>query len=335
MRRIPLLISGLALALGACAEDHPTAIETPTDPTAIRKIKKDLVAEGERLFFEETFGGNGRTCGTCHPKPDFLLVPADIAVLPSDDLLFKGELDINETFLLRGLIQYPLGGASLLEPELRVLRSIPTIANLRSTAPFTADGRAARLEDQALEAVLLHALDGAVDVPGERLPSAEELQAIAAFQESIQVPQRDFGRRPRGKVVARGQALFNTKAACGLCHFGQLLTDNSFHNTGVVNDTAGDIDISDVPFDPGRCRVNPGANDCQTSGASFNTPQLRGIRSMAPFFHNNSRATLRRVVEFYNSELFTSSPANQRLGIGPLNLTTEEIDAITAFLADV
>jgi cytochrome c peroxidase len=26
-----------------------------------------LVAKGKEIFFNETFQGNGRTCGTCHP----------------------------------------------------------------------------------------------------------------------------------------------------------------------------------------------------------------------------------------------------------------------------
>ena len=33
-----------------------------------RLVKLDkLISQGAELFFEETFRGNGRTCGTCHP----------------------------------------------------------------------------------------------------------------------------------------------------------------------------------------------------------------------------------------------------------------------------
>ncbi len=42
----------------------------------------DLIATGERLFFEEKFDGNGRTCGTCHPADNNLTIdPAYIATL--------------------------------------------------------------------------------------------------------------------------------------------------------------------------------------------------------------------------------------------------------------
>ena len=37
--------------------------------------------EGERLFRKETFGGNGRTCETCHSRSTGTLSPADVRTL--------------------------------------------------------------------------------------------------------------------------------------------------------------------------------------------------------------------------------------------------------------
>lgn len=330
MRVTALSIVSVALVLTACVDD--TGVVGPADSTTasfttagFKQADKDLVAEGRRLFFEETFGGNGRTCGTCHIEPSFTITPADIAKLPRNDPLFKGALDVNMHFIKRALFQYPLGG-------ILVQRATPGVFNMKGTEPFLADGRAPNLEAVIVGATTLHLLDGAVDKKGERLPTADEIEAMVAFQESVHMPEKSRGRGSMGEEAVAGQELFNTKAACATCHFGGLLTDNSFHNTGVVNDTEGDIYVGDLPFDPGACRLNPNGNDCETSGANFNTPQLRGVRVTGPYFHNNSRATLRGVVEFYNSDIFASSPANQRLGIGPLNLTEEEIDLITAFL---
>ena len=51
-----------------------------------------LVEQGEEIFFDETFDGNGRTCGTCHRAEDnFGLTPGFIATLPDDDPLFVAE----------------------------------------------------------------------------------------------------------------------------------------------------------------------------------------------------------------------------------------------------
>ena len=62
----------------------------PVDPAALAT----LIIEGEDLFFNETFAGNGRTCGTCHPKNNnFTIDPAFIAKLPGSDPLFVAEFN--------------------------------------------------------------------------------------------------------------------------------------------------------------------------------------------------------------------------------------------------
>ena len=51
-----------------------------------------LIAKGKEIFFNETFNGNGRTCGTCHPESNnFTIDPAFIATLSDDDPLFVAE----------------------------------------------------------------------------------------------------------------------------------------------------------------------------------------------------------------------------------------------------
>src|SRR5439155_8512230 len=61
-------------------------------PTADRLSQ--LIAKGRDLFFNETFAGNGRTCGTCHPaENNFTIDPAFIATLPKDNPLFVAEFN--------------------------------------------------------------------------------------------------------------------------------------------------------------------------------------------------------------------------------------------------
>src|SRR5438046_9344820 len=53
-----------------------------------------LIAKGRDLFFNETFAGNGRTCGTCHPaENNFTIDPAFIATLQKDNPLFVAEVN--------------------------------------------------------------------------------------------------------------------------------------------------------------------------------------------------------------------------------------------------
>ena len=57
-----------------------------------RSPKANLINQGRDLFFNETFGGNGRTCGTCHPEENnFTIDPKFIATLPDKDPLFVAE----------------------------------------------------------------------------------------------------------------------------------------------------------------------------------------------------------------------------------------------------
>ena len=57
-----------------------------------KRAPVDLVEKGRDIFFNETFDGNGRTCGTCHPAENNLTIdPAFIATLPQDDPLFVAE----------------------------------------------------------------------------------------------------------------------------------------------------------------------------------------------------------------------------------------------------
>ena len=55
-------------------------------------VKLDkLISKGAKLFFEETFKGNGRTCGTCHPASNnFTIDPAFIATLPNRRSVVRG-----------------------------------------------------------------------------------------------------------------------------------------------------------------------------------------------------------------------------------------------------
>ena len=65
----------------------------PTLSAAVQSVDLEaLIAEGEDLFFNATFSGNGRTCGTCHPaQNNFTIDPAFIRTLPCEDPLFVAE----------------------------------------------------------------------------------------------------------------------------------------------------------------------------------------------------------------------------------------------------
>src|SRR5688572_9249301 len=113
-----------------------------SDPRVTSGLVPWAVCAGSALFFEETFGGNGRTCGSCHPVANnFTIDKPFLDTLPASDPLFIAEnasdpfdLDELEGPDLRGrtLIRENLDGFD--DPENRfVLRSVQHIFSLSTT----------------------------------------------------------------------------------------------------------------------------------------------------------------------------------------------------------
>jgi cytochrome c peroxidase len=127
--------------------------------------------------------------------------------------------------------------------------------------------------------------------------------------------------RAMSPPAQQGSDIFFFKGRCGVCHAGFNFSDGLFHNLGVGWNAEtksfadeGRLAVSHAPGDRGR----------------FKTPGLRDVAKHAPYMHDGSLATLREVVEFYNRGGNRNPWLSQR--IVPLGLTTEEVDAVVAFL---
>ncbi len=65
---------------------------SPADQADLAAVMGSQIAEGRRLFINETFNGNGRTCTTCHRLDNnHTIDPKYIATLPPTDPLFVAE----------------------------------------------------------------------------------------------------------------------------------------------------------------------------------------------------------------------------------------------------
>jgi cytochrome c peroxidase len=103
---------------------------------------EQLIVQGRNEFFNGTFNGNGRTCGSCHREDNNLTIdPEFIATLPPTDPLFVAEFNpaLSQNFenpvLMRkfGLILENVDGFDDLENKF-VMRSVPhTLAMLPDT----------------------------------------------------------------------------------------------------------------------------------------------------------------------------------------------------------
>ena len=282
------------------------------------------MARGAELFFNETFGGNGRTCGTCHRAERSLTIdPAFIAELPQSDALFVSEnnpalAELEDPALLRGrgLIRTNVDGLD--EPaHAFVLRGVPHtlslgltngIGNALSGPPdhrlgWAGDGGPGRgtLHDFTFGAIMQHltktlARKAGVDF---RIPTEEELDALEAFQlfTGRQKPV-DFTASLPTDAHAQNGATLLFGAGCTRCHtdlFGSVDAGNLNFDTGVSNLTP------DLPDDDGFGTPGDG---------TFNVPPLAEAADTPPFFHNNAAATIEDAVAFYFSPTFRASPSS-------------------------
>lgn len=327
----------------------------PNDPD------EDIVARGERLFFNETFAGNGRTCGTCHRAEDnFGLTPAFVATLPDDDPLFVAETnpDLASNFekprLMRelALILENQDGFDDIEHDFN-LRGVPHTLALRhsidsATGPQTGwsgDGSPGdgSLRSFAVGAVIQHFPLTTNRVAGVdfRLPTDEELDALEAFQLSLgRQEDLTLPLALKGTVVARGQEIFmdRTMGKCNACHFNAGANgDPELFGAGVGNQNfnTGVEDLPDQPADLTGEVIPPDDGLGIPGFGEFNTPPVVEAADTGPFFHNNSVETIEGAVAFYNGDAFNNSPAGALIvgatGSG-INLDATQVVAVAAFL---
>ncbi|MDH3290223.1 MAG: hypothetical protein OEO20_01785 [Gemmatimonadota bacterium] len=319
------------------------------------------VVEGERLFFEETFNGNGRTCGTCHRAEDnFGLSPAFIATLPPDDPLFVAETnpDLAENFenprLMRafGLIVENQDGFDDLANNFN-MRGIPHTLALRTSVNsaqgpqtgWSGDGSPGdgSLRAFTTGAVIQHYTRTLNRIPGVdfRLPTDDELDAIEAFMLSLgRQEELELPLPLKGVVAARGQEIFldNASGKCNACHFNAGANGNPAifgEGAGNLNFNTGVEDLPDQPADLTGELVPPDDGQGSPGNGNFNTPPLVEAADTGPFFHNNSVETIEGSVAFYNGDAFNNSPAGQLItgatGSG-INLDGTQVVAVAAFL---
>jgi cytochrome c peroxidase len=340
-----------------------------TDSTS-RAVNLDkLISQGATLFFEETFNGNGRACGTCHPARNNLTIDPDfIKTLPANDPLFVAEFNpalaqLERPQLMRsfGLILENLDGFG--SPTTKfVMRGVPHTLGLQvslrrdTSLPkpplemtgWSGDGApvTGSLRDFAIGAVTQHFTRNLARVEGRdfTLPGEHQLDAMEAFQLSLG-RDADFdlaGITFTNANVNTGKSIFvngtgNPQAGgtCGFCHTNagalsaSLQNENRNFNTNVEDRVHPARSIQNFPKDGGFGRTNNG--DGTFGNRTFNTASVVEAADTAPFFHNNVVGTLENVVAFYGGAEFNTP----RAPAARFSFNQTQIDQIADFMRGV
>ena len=234
-------LAAAVVTVGLAAAGCAARLTSPPLPAAAAR------QVGWRLFENETFGGNGRTCSTCHRAEDrFSTTPASarqrfaanlddplFQPIDSDDGAGSGYTRLLTHATIR--VRIPLKCPNIwLEDDpsatsVVVNRGIPELLDTPALdATLMSDGRVHSLEQQALDAIREHAQP-------TNAPDLELLRQIAQYQRTDQffssAALRDFARGgpapdlPPGTTDAeiRGRRHYLPDGVCGRCHSGPML----------------------------------------------------------------------------------------------------------------
>jgi cytochrome c peroxidase len=282
---------------------------------------KEIIALGQKLFFDPQLSGSGRTaCAACH-NPDFAYGdPRPVSISDNG------------------------------QPG---LRNAPSLLNVGFRPHLMWDGRFGSLEEQAFgpfrpDGEMGIDIEGAAARisrnPNYRLqfshafgqpPSPEGIvAALAAFERTLVIGNSRFDgfvlnkdERALTSLEKYGLEVFRNRGHCVSCHtiFAPmvsafpLLTDFEFRNIGIGFSGDGFRDL-------GRGAVTLGEKDY----GAFRTPSLRNVAVTGPYMHDGSLGTLEEVIAFYDAG--GQPNPNQSPLLKPLGLTGEEMNGLVAFL---
>lgn len=185
-----------------------------------------------------------------------------------------------------------------------------------------------------------------------RLANPEELDALEAYMlslgrsEDMVLAKMKFN----SPLVEKGKLLFDNKldegtAKCKGCHLNAGANSSTTLANGIRDTGVENLDLSparivepSIAYDGGsgqKVRANCGVSrqeNCYGDG-QFNMTSLIEAADTAPYFHNNSAATLEEAIASYNSVAFNESPGAFSSGVPrKINIDSTKVTAVAAFL---
>src|SRR5262245_45148229 len=240
------IVGAMIVAVSLLGRLHAAA-----DQQLVPATRRMATDQAERWFGAEKFGGNGRTCATCHrPQDGFSTTPASaqarLAADPNDPLFRPVDSDDGKSRVYTRLLTHatvrvriPLRCRNIWPEDdphatsIIVNRAIPGLIDTPALDPILmSDGRAASLEQQATDAIHYHA-------EADEDPDPEAVRQIAEFQIGDRFFSSDALRQyahrgnapplPSGNTPEeqRGRVHFLPTGMCGRCHSGPMLNTTS------------------------------------------------------------------------------------------------------------
>jgi len=328
----------------------------PAEPTNTYADDPAAASFGHSLFFDSRFSSNGEvSCATCHqPERRFTdglpkakgvgnakrNSPAVVGAAYSPWMFWDGRRDSLWSQALgpledpneHGTSRDQVVGLIARDPEYReayqaVFGPLPELSGAAAVDRVFANvGKAIGAYERLLQ-------------PG---PSRFD-----AYVEAVLTDDADTQARLFSADEIEGLRIFLNEGQCMQCHNGPLLTNNEFHNTGVIS-APGDVpdkgravgvrQVLETPFNCLGPYSDAERDDCVelefvATGphlvGAMRTPSLRNLERTAPYMHQGQLATLADVLRHYNE----APPA--MIGhseLEPLGLDRRELAQLEVFL---
>lgn len=354
MKYLVTLLGLLAISVVQAAP--PLGLPPVPIPT-MNPLSAEKIALGEKLFHEKRFSLDGTvSCSTCHePQNTFTDSPRKVSLgVKSLTGTRNAPTVVNAAYMES---QFWDGREPSLESQSMGPFVNPVEMGLPNHDPIVTLVRS----DPEYQSMFAKAFN----IKADEITMQHVMQAIASFERTVVAGNSPFDRYYFGgepdamnQAAVRGLQVFLQDGRCVSCHTisqtHALLTDSAFHNLGVgfafIQDDVSNLSVAykqakqkgvdvDVAVltnqhtsELGRFAVTTQWRDM----GAFKTPTLRNVAKTAPYMHDGSLATLKDVVAFYNNggRVNETDPVFdfQSGGIRPLNLSTQQIDDLVAFL---
>lgn len=313
----------------------PPVSMPPDNPLSAVKIEL-----GELLYFDKRMSGNSQvSCANCHIPDMGWGDGGDLSLGYTNTLHWRN----SQTIINAVYLQKFFWGGSARSLELQA-KSAWTGNAAGNLDPAMAEERMRQIP----EYVRLFQEAFGADAPS----FGDALRAVAAFESTITSRNVPYDLYLQGDddaltdAAKRGLNLFVGSAGCMECHSGRLLTDESFHNLAVPENSQFATDPQRQIMLRYKTRANGVTEEIYRTAATdlglyyvtkrdedkgkFRTPPLREVNQTGPYMHNGVFFTLEEVVEFYNRG-GGDDPSKSTL-MQPLDLTSDEIADLVAFL---
>jgi len=351
------------LGLGALGcSDGETSVQ-PTDELTV-----DAAVVGKLLYFDKSLSApSGQSCGSCHdPESGYAEphgeLPVSQGVLswlvgnrnaPSAAYAaFSPSFHFDEAKGIYVGGQFWDGRAATLVDQAKGPFLNPVEMHNKDAAQVVASVKAsayADLFERVFGEGILDTPDAAYDKIAVAIAAYESSDEVNSFSSKFDFVMQ--GKATFTDAEARGKELFETKGKCADCHTSKagpdgeppVFTDFTYDNLGVPRNPT--LPFYDMPpeYNPdGQGFIDRGLGPMvgkPSEDGKFKVPTLRNIAKTAPYMHNGVFATLRDVVDFYNTR--DVNPAwdppevaenVNTMELGDLKLTDQEVDDIVAFM---